>query len=745
MSDDLRMRAVVEDGFTGPLASLRAQLRGVGGNSTAKSVAKDWKQVGDNVAGVANSLRFGVAGGLRAVGMGSLAAGVGIASVAAAVGGTVSGLRKLSGETRGLRMMSADLGLGVEQLRKMKIFTDHFGMSWDTATGSIKTFSGNLFELQRHYGAAFNELRGMNLAGLAEDLAKAPNMEAALNTALEGIKNIKNPVLQRRVAEILLGTDQWAVIARESYSKVQQEIAAMLKTLPAGSVEAADKFAEDMTRIGTRMENLRTQFLAPLLPPFERFVQLLAGSKQGEGVVGKSGSLLGRLLSSVVDGLEWLTEPSGKSPTGSAAREGLAKQLQDNERKLGIVTDKIEQMTKSGGSPALPLQQEQEKLRGEVEKLRKAIEQANQDALLQKSSFGGNGLGGGGVIQAAYHPGGGGGGTRFGSARYPNLGATGGAEDPEAARRGGAEGETPRSGGRGTRFGRARYPNLGVTGGGAEDPEAARRGGAEGETLRSGGRGNYANDNAGAGLGGSEFLRARRERFARELEAKPGLKKRLAAVLDLENPGAGPAVVESLMNRMDYTGGSIEKGLGINNRARSFYGPVRRGLDLSRERELDRNPHKLARLMRSIDQALAGSNVVQGYTDQGSAGDPNYHAGGVGVNINRERFNNWGGGPGGREGARQYREWVMRNVAAESRRPAAALAPAENSVGLLAQARRADAAVMRHTVDGNASLKIDLNGLPQGSKVLSSFDGMFRQVRINRGRPMQSVWEGNTP
>jgi hypothetical protein len=54
------------------------------------------------------------------------------------------------------------------------------------------------------------------------------------------------------------------------------------------------------------------------------------------------------------------------------------------------------------------------------------------------------------------------------------------------------------------------------------------------------------------------------------------------------------------------------------------------------------DPAFAARMNRYIDRALACSNLVQGYTDQGSRGDPNYYAGGTGVNINGERFNNWG-------------------------------------------------------------------------------------------------------
>src|SRR6185312_7693537 len=85
--------------------------------------------------------------------------------------------------------------------------------------------------------------------------------------------------------------------------------------------------------------------------------------------------------------------------------------------------------------------------------------------------------------------------------------------------------------------------------GAASDP-----GGVGGRTSSSGG--SAANDNVGAGLGGSEYLKARRKRVMDELNANPDLKKRVAAIIDLENPKAGTAVAESLFNRMDYSGRS---------------------------------------------------------------------------------------------------------------------------------------------------------------------------------------------
>jgi hypothetical protein len=83
----------------------------------------------------------------------------------------------------------------------------------------------------------------------------------------------------------------------------------------------------------------------------------------------------------------------------------------------------------------------------------------------------------------------------------------------------------------------------------------------------------------------------------------------------------------------------------------------------------------LAERYRQIDEAAAGSNLTLGATDQGSAGDPNYYKGGTGVNINRERFNDWGGFKGV-ENSRRWREAQQTQVHRSASEAAAAAAAA---------------------------------------------------------------------
>ena len=155
---------------------------------------------------------------------------------------------------------------------------------------------------------------------------------------------------------------------------------------------------------------------------------------------------------------------------------------------------------------------------------------------------------------------------------------------------------------------------------------------------------------------GNAFLQSQRSRFAKELQENPETRNKLAALMTLEHESDPTAVAESLMNRMAYTGGTLEKGM-----TSGFYGPVK--MLPGREAELARNPARMAKMNAAIDAALAGSNLIKGATDQGSGNDPNVSWPGGRIVRGGEVYNDWAGGPGGHEGARRFREAQQARVA----------------------------------------------------------------------------------
>jgi hypothetical protein len=179
---------------------------------------------------------------------------------------------------------------------------------------------------------------------------------------------------------------------------------------------------------------------------------------------------------------------------------------------------------------------------------------------------------------------------------------------------------------------------------GATTPEATAANMAQKFGEGTGGGGT----DAVQGEGAAALLARKRAGFKEELK-DPETRKLLGAVISSENVGAGSAVAESLMNRTELVNASrAKRGLKplslkqmMGTYGHSFYGPIKHGY-IGEHLQKMNDPKYAAEMNKRIDAALGGANTIKSYTDQGSKGDPNYEAGGIGVNINRERFNDWG-------------------------------------------------------------------------------------------------------
>jgi hypothetical protein len=656
--DQLRMRAVVEDGFTAPLSDLRKQLRVIGSNSTASAVQKDWKGVGKSVTGVANSLRLGVAGGLRAVGLGSLAAGVGVTNLAAGLAAVAVGVRKFGNSVNDMRRFSDQVGMTVNQVNQLKNLGDRFGISWEATQGSLKAFSDNLRQMRNHWGAAYNELRGMNLSNLAENVAKAPDMKSAVDRALEGIKKVQDPVLRRKVAEILLGSDQWAVVAAETTAKIRAQMDAAIPPITNKTAESAKKLTDDLWSLNSAMKNLKSKSLGPLL----RFYGV---ARIGGGVTIKE-------------------------------REIGAKIARD-EKALESVKGLIDDARKRGDSVVPELQRKRDELIKQIEQLRKTIEKTNQQgALLQNQSFNGTAIGGGRVIPASLGVIPRGFGLqrpllRFGSSAYPLLdlnGGIGGARSSGGQRSAGRvahrDGEVPAGSG----------PRAGGLGGSKRDvarivADEWRRAGMSDKGI-AGLMANIAEESSF----NPRLRHADQPRWSGEAHYAHGLYQeggaewnRYAAWLAKNHPSA------------DWRDPRLQSRFAAENLKMNYPGVWRKMRDAE-------------------DRVTAGAAYAAGYLKPKAE-------------YLRSRIAKFG-----RRGIPALEHYTGPMGGSQTPNMAAP----GNTIDLLAAAQRAEAARMVHEVHGKAALEINLNGLPAAAKVRSSFDGMFREVKLIRSRPIQSAY-----
>jgi hypothetical protein len=116
-------------------------------------------------------------------------------------------------------------------------------------------------------------------------------------------------------------------------------------------------------------------------------------------------------------------------------------------------------------------------------------------------------------------------------------------------------------------------------------------------------------------LSGNSYVASVRSRFAQELQ-DPNTRLKFAAMLLSE--GNPLQTAESAMNRSDMTHSTLMQALHGG-----FYGPINRGQLPKFMRELQSNPKLMARMNAAIGAALAGSDTIHGFTDQGMASDPN--------------------------------------------------------------------------------------------------------------------------
>jgi Putative peptidoglycan binding domain len=162
------------------------------------------------------------------------------------------------------------------------------------------------------------------------------------------------------------------------------------------------------------------------------------------------------------------------------------------------------------------------------------------------------------------------------------------------------------------------------------------------------------------------YIKAQREQFAAELDDMQ-LRLVIGAMLVSEDEANPIPVFESLVNRRLYLAShGLERSflqlISVDKYGHSvgpgFYGPANRGKLPQFMRVLGTNYVMRGHMNAAIDITMAGSDLIEGHTDQGLPSDPGggYELAHSHVMINGEVFGDWGGGPGGYQGAAAWRE-----------------------------------------------------------------------------------------
>jgi hypothetical protein len=780
------------EAFPGLALSLRETTQGL-------------KGISEGMAELAPSMRLAV------VGFGGFV--VGITAVGAALAAYGISVFKFGQEMYRLSQTARSLGMTFASLKTMTDQNAAFGISVQQTTAQLAQMQSALADLSVSGSQLRQQMLGMGIpAQRIDQIVRETDAIKRQNMIRQDQIKIFDDLQKRMGTEAarewanryakMWGADPTAMDRKPLEAATKEELEALEKIEKYSRV-----IGEQWAEVRKKIADIKDEFLAWGLPAIVGTMRYIKDGWDAIGrsihavneLLGKVGTSLAGIAKVTIPGLgpllalaEKLRGKGGEPEAGAGAEAGApppeagaaapppasAAKPAPKPGGWGWAPEGLRQWTRPPASPS--------NYRGDNDNIHPLLHQASfggdgfnsgvggssgegraqaiiksgvYEALIDFSSYvqtGGSRGGGGGIVPASYSPGGGGGAASFGGGGSGAAGFGGG----------GYSNLTPGVGGNAVNGGVPDYTGRRRPAQTSSEAVGSAQSGvsaADAQAIFSGGnvQGTVpAGQTGGAGAGSSGYLAGKRAGFAKELE-DPATRKLLGAVISSENPGAGPAVAESLMNRTELVNESrARRGLpplrlrdmilgqnGAPGGGKSFYGPVRSGAINEHLRKMN-NPAFAAQMNQRIDAALGGSNTVAGYTDQGSAGDPNYIKGGVGVNINRERFNDWG--YAGSAAWRQRRQAEVAAAAGNEASPVAKVGGYPSSLLSMRESQNAPigldldrAALDRGAIDRQNSSTINSTGklsvdvkAPPGSKVDYTGNNLLAPTSMQRQTQM---------
>src|SRR5262245_57631010 len=133
MEEEYRLKVQVVDEFTTPLKSLQTQIGNINRSSPVQQMNKDWKGIGDSIAGVTRNLGRELQPALSAIGVSTL-------GVTGIITGLVAGVNKLANAGVSIGHLSRELGLSQQRLKEFETIGKLFDFSPGEMAGALRNF-----------------------------------------------------------------------------------------------------------------------------------------------------------------------------------------------------------------------------------------------------------------------------------------------------------------------------------------------------------------------------------------------------------------------------------------------------------------------------------------------------------------------------------------------------------------------------------------------------------------------------
>jgi hypothetical protein len=261
-NESLVMTAEVRDGFSGTLRKLQNDLRSLSttGAASTKTLQKDWKGVGSEIQAASGAIVRDMLPAMRLGGLAGLTLG-------GAIGGAAIALKNFAQNTMTIGNFSKEIGLASREVAKLQAMGGFFGIDPSTAQGNFRTFQTFLQAMRKDGGETISHLKqvfgaaGDELAGV---LLRPGSFKEKMEAAFTAIRNVDSEPTARKMAQELFGNEAWATAIRNMTPELQAAFAKIASKIDENK-DAALRFNIALLEWNITVQNLMTQAFGPLL------------------------------------------------------------------------------------------------------------------------------------------------------------------------------------------------------------------------------------------------------------------------------------------------------------------------------------------------------------------------------------------------------------------------------------------------------------------------------------------------
>lgn len=263
--ENLRLRAEVVDAFSGPLRTLRTMLQGVTNTGATEKLKSGMEGAKTAASALGREVNSTLTPALSAMGI----AGLTVSGILAGVGAS---LRAFTGTASTLQLLSRETNMAVDSMRVLEEVGKRFDLAPQAMQQSFRAFAENSRLLKKGIGDVTVFLQSQSPAvaqwgaQLQKDLAAGLNPDVAYRRALEFMRRIRDPIERGMFAEKVFGNRQLGILGSEDIGKMIDEVEKKLGRLPKGAAEAALEFKRFWDDLITSMIRLRDTAGITIMP-----------------------------------------------------------------------------------------------------------------------------------------------------------------------------------------------------------------------------------------------------------------------------------------------------------------------------------------------------------------------------------------------------------------------------------------------------------------------------------------------